>query len=208
MVSDNNTVFINCPFDPSYNPIFKAILFAVIECGFQVRTALEREDGSEIRILKLYELIEFSGLGIHDLSRIEYKPGEYPRFNMPLELGLFLGCKRYGSHEHQNKLALILDAHRYDYQKSTSDIAGQDVKVHGGKPEKALQVVAQWLGGIQQKRDIIVPGSIFIVKRYKQFCKDWPAMCKQSGHSPRKFNYLVYLALATRWIAENPLEVS
>ncbi len=34
-----NNVFINCPFDEKYNPIFNAILFTVRRCGFVLRCA-------------------------------------------------------------------------------------------------------------------------------------------------------------------------
>jgi hypothetical protein len=37
-------VFLNCPFDDGYRPIYEAIIFAVIHCGFVVRCARERED--------------------------------------------------------------------------------------------------------------------------------------------------------------------
>jgi hypothetical protein len=42
-------VFINCPFDPAYRPIRDGIVFAVFDCGFQPRSALEIEDSSEVR---------------------------------------------------------------------------------------------------------------------------------------------------------------
>lgn len=42
---------------------------------------------------------------------------------MPLELGLFLGAKRYGTGKQRTKLCLILDRERYRYQKYCSDIA-------------------------------------------------------------------------------------
>lgn len=29
-----NSVFINCPFDPEYWPLFEAIVFAAYDCGF------------------------------------------------------------------------------------------------------------------------------------------------------------------------------
>jgi len=46
---------------------------------------------------KLYGLIEACRYGIHDLSRTELdKSHQLPRFNMPLELGIFLGARRYG----------------------------------------------------------------------------------------------------------------
>lgn len=46
----NRSVFINCPFDETYAPLMRAIVFAVVNCGFFPRCALESADASEIRI--------------------------------------------------------------------------------------------------------------------------------------------------------------
>ena len=87
-------VFLNCPFDDEYRPIYEAIIFAVIHCGFVIRCARERDDSGETRISKIVEIIRASQFGIHDISRVELdKSNGLPRFNMPLELGLFLGAK-------------------------------------------------------------------------------------------------------------------
>ena len=42
-------VFINCPFDSEYAPLFHAIVFAVIHCGYTVRCALEAEETGATR---------------------------------------------------------------------------------------------------------------------------------------------------------------
>ncbi|RLF41817.1 MAG: hypothetical protein DRN18_03295 [Thermoplasmata archaeon] len=52
--SDN--VFINCPFDENYKPIFYAIVFTIHDCGFLPRCALE--ELHEIRLTKIEEIIE------------------------------------------------------------------------------------------------------------------------------------------------------
>ena len=42
--------------------------------------------------------------GIHDISRTELdRDSGLPRFNMPLELGIFLGAKRFGAEEQKRK---------------------------------------------------------------------------------------------------------
>jgi len=95
-------VFLNCPFDDGYRPIYEAIIFSVIHCGFVIRCAREREDSGEPRISKIVEIIRASQFGIHDISRVELdEVNHLPRFNMPLELGLFLGAKAYSSEPRQ-----------------------------------------------------------------------------------------------------------
>lgn len=67
-------VFINCPFDSDFGPGFRALVFAVIACGFNARCAREMDDASQTRIDRLYSIIEQSRYGIHDLSRTELDP--------------------------------------------------------------------------------------------------------------------------------------
>ena len=92
------SVFINCPFDGEYLPIFRAVVFTVSVCGFVPRCSLEHDDASQVRLEKIYRLIGSSAFGIHDISRTELDgENQLPRFNMPLELGFFLGAKQFGS---------------------------------------------------------------------------------------------------------------
>ena len=96
----NDNVFINCPFDSDYQPLFDAMIFAVHDCGFIAHCALEAGDASQVRIDKIYKIIEDSRYGIHDISRTELdEVSHLPRFNMPLELGIFLGAKKFGVEE-------------------------------------------------------------------------------------------------------------
>jgi hypothetical protein len=89
-------VFLNVPFDDEYEPLFAALVFTVSACGYRVRCALEDDDSGDIRLDKLVQLIRESPRSIHDLSRIQPGHNDLPRFNMPFELGLALGAKRFG----------------------------------------------------------------------------------------------------------------
>ena len=91
----NRDVFINCPFDPEFLDIFRAIVFAVRACGFTPKTAQDENDGAKVRIEKIQSLIKECDWGIHDLSAVELDGNtNMPRFNMPLELGIAMGAKR------------------------------------------------------------------------------------------------------------------
>jgi hypothetical protein len=86
------SVFVNCPFDRAYKSLFEAIVFAVFDCGFQPRCALENEDAGQVRMEKVFDLIGACRFAINDLSRADLdSETNLPRFNMPLELGVFLG---------------------------------------------------------------------------------------------------------------------
>lgn len=135
-VEYNNTVFINCPFDDEHEELFLAMMFAVKDCGFRVRCAREQTDGSQVRISKIYEMMSQCRLGIHDLSRLQLdETTGMPRFNMPFELGLFLGAKYFGNQRQGSKACLIFDAEQHRYQVYLSDIAGQDIRSHNGDPQ-------------------------------------------------------------------------
>ena len=126
----NNSVFLNVPFDRSYKRLFEAAIFAILDCGFVARAATEDEDFSTPRVEKIYQLIQQSKHGIHDLSRVTLDPkNQLPRFNMPLELGIWLGAKRYGNRRDRAKRALVFDKVHHPYQKFCSDISGQDLRV-------------------------------------------------------------------------------
>ena len=106
----------------------EALVFAIHDCGYIARSALEAEDSAEVRMDKIAKIIKDCRYGIHDISRTEVGADTgLPRFNMPLELGLFLGAKRFGSRTDKPKACLILDRARYRYQQFCSDIAGQDI---------------------------------------------------------------------------------
>ena len=46
----HESVFINVPFDRRYSKLFRALVFAVHDCGLVARCALEGDDGSEARL--------------------------------------------------------------------------------------------------------------------------------------------------------------
>lgn len=90
-------VFINCPFDGLYRPLFQAAVFTLYDAGYRPRCALESSDGGDVRVDKIMRILAECRLSIHDLSRVESDEASLlPRFNMPLELGIDLGCRRFG----------------------------------------------------------------------------------------------------------------
>lgn len=198
----SSNVFINCPFDVEYLPVREAIIFAIVGCGYIPRSSLESDDSGEIRIDRIMNLIEGSRFGIHDISRTELDLAEgLPRFNMPLELGLFLGARRYGGSAHKAKRCLILDRERYRYQKFLSDISGQDIKAHDNDPAKVIAVVRNWLHGSSRRKNI--PGGSVLVKRYGVFRKDLPVMCNTLNTEEKDLTHNEYVSMITLWHRKN-----
>ncbi|MGB3930858.1 MAG: hypothetical protein WBL20_18080 [Sphingobium sp.] len=191
-------VFINCPFDPDFKPIFQALIFTIFACGFRPRSARELDDGGQTRIEKLYGLIQECRYGIHDLSRTELDDkNQLPRFNMPLELGLFLGAKRYGDVAQRDKRLLILDIERFRYQKFISDLAGMDIHEHGGKAEAAVRETRHWLANVSRRQ---IASSDKVVRSYDQFIADLPALAAALEFDPNKIPYVDFERIVVGWL--------
>ncbi len=196
-VDHSRDVFVNCPFDSQYHELFRALIFVIIVCGFLPRVAKEADDGSELRLDKLYRLIRDCPYGVHDLSRTELdKKTNLPRFNMPLELGIYLGAKRYGHGAQRRKHVLILDRSAHRYEKFISDLAGVDIHVHGGKANQAIQETRNWLS--TQTRSVL-PGGADIIENYKRFRRQVPRLSTALKWDPNKLTYADFVYLATKW---------
>jgi hypothetical protein len=197
-------VFLNVPFDTRYTKLLQALVFAVHDCGLGARCALEKDDGGQVRVDKLYQIIRDCRLGIHDLSRTTLdKKYRLPRFNMPFELGVFLGARHYGSIAQRRKSCLILDRDRYRYQIFCSDISGQDIRAHGNEVSQALTSVRNWLQANLPSHTKI-PGPSTLAARYVEFRRQLPFMCKREGLRPAELTFLDYRKLVAAWIAVNP----
>jgi hypothetical protein len=196
-------VFINCPFDDLYKPLFEAVVFAVHDCGYVARCSLEVTDASQVRIDKITAIIASCQFGIHDISRTELDVHtQLPRFNMPLELGLFLGAKRFGSTKHRAKTCLILDVERYRYQKFISDIAGQDIAIHGGDAAEAIKAVRNWLSA-STPLSVKIPGGAIIARRYRTFCEELPTACERLQLNPEELTFNDYVLQVEEWLKVN-----
>ena len=203
MAKDAEGVFLNVPFDARYRKLFHALVFAIHECGFVARCALENDDGSQMRMDKLYGIIRDCELGIHDLSRTTLdSEHRLPRFNMPLELGVFLGAKRYGAGRQKRKSCMILDRERYRYQIFCSDIAGQDIRGHGNDIAAAIKATRNWLAASRERAKL--PGESVIAQRYLRFRQDLPRMCRVEQLDVKDLGFLDYRTLVLGWLLENP----
>jgi hypothetical protein len=206
--SYSKNVFINCPFDQRYAPLFNAMVFVVHDVGFRPRCALEASDAGQPRLKKIMDIISQCKYSIHDLSRIELdRRTGLPRFNMPLELGLDLGCRVYGPPKHKTKYCLILDTKPYRYQKFISDISGQDVYAHGGKERKAIYIIRDWLlSGLG--RDVVIPGGAAVFARYSAFQRALPSVCKKLHWTLRDLPFLDFSTAVAAWCRANPMDSS
>lgn len=202
-------VFINCPFSADYKPKFRAIVYTVIRSGFEPRCALEADNSAENRYAKICRIIKECRYGIHDISYT----GQYgdpaqdadfplPRFNMPFELGLFLGAHSFGGRKQSAKSALILDIKPYRFQKFLSDIAGHDPRAYDAFDMASLiEQVATWLRVEAQQPK--VPGSEVISDEFERFMGELPRLCQLNGLNFDRLSFFDFSRFAREWIIDD-----
>jgi hypothetical protein len=204
--SYEESVFINCPFDDEYKTLFEATIFTIHDCGFFARCSQEINDSSQQRVEKIFQMIADCKYGVHDISRTELtkfdEKHELPRFNMPLELGFFLGAKRFGVGKQKQKFCLILDSDQYRYIKFCSDIKGQDISSHENSADRLVRKVRDWLN--DSIEDVRMPSGSRIAERYHFFESDLPSYCETFKKDPSELTFIDFRNLTIAWLKDNP----
>jgi hypothetical protein len=159
-----------------------------------------------VRIDKIQDIIAECKYSIHDLSRTQLdRVHRLPRFNMPLELGIDLGCKRFGKGHEQEKVILIMDVERFRYQRFVSDISGQDVYEHGGTQGQIIDQVREWLRPELDPKKVIIPSGADILRRFRTFRRALPSICARLRWDPQQLGFVDYAYAVASWISAHPL---
>jgi len=191
-------VFINCPFDDDYLPLFNAVVFTTAACGFTPRCALEVDNAGQVRFEKIIHLIGTCPFGVHDLSRTDLSSlGALPRFNMPLELGLFLGAMRYGNARQRGKRAVIMDIERSRYRDFISDLAGHDIKAHRGMADGVIRCLRDFLATNTPHR---TPGAAQIRHWLDQFERELPTSLSSLSIEPNEITFVERRRIIHDWL--------
>lgn len=197
-------VFVNCPFDRGYRQLFRATIFTIYDCGFIPRSALEHDDSADNRLNKINSIIKSSKLGIHDISRTgSNSKTKLPRFNMPFELGIFLGARSFGNNNQRRKRCLILDKEPYRYLAFLSDIRGQDIKAHHNDVQKIIKHVRDWLNN-NVPNSTMLPGEKRIYSRFSNFSNVLPRLIKEVWLTLDELQFNDFSQFVSVWIEENP----
>ena len=125
--------------------------------------------------------------GIHDLSRVN-KMGTLPRFNMALELGIFIGARSFGGNPQKGKKFFVLEGKLKQYHRTISDISGQDPGCHNNIPEEAVKEVRKWLSD-QAGPKPGVPGKERIMLLYSQFRALLPGLLNVAGQDEESMTF-------------------
>lgn len=175
-----DAVFINCPFDKEYEPLLRAIIFAVCYCGFIPISALGEDNAMHNRLDKIVKCIRNCQYSIHDLSRLEMSANGLPRMNMPFELGLFYGARHFGNKVQRQKNALIFERDKYTYLEFITDLRGVDVKAHHNDPETVICKVRHWLKTATDRTSI--PDTRQLIRDYYAFVSSMKIFAADSVH--------------------------
>jgi hypothetical protein len=191
-------VFLNCPFDEAYRPLFDALVFTVLSCGLVPRSALEIDSEGYSRFQKIFTLISECKFGIHDLTRTELDPlSKLPRMNVSFELGVFMGAQRFDQSAQRSRAALILDRDAYRYRSVLSDISGQDIHSHKGSAKNLIAIVRNWLAVTSHATSL--PSGTQVYDRYRRFRKDLPGMLETLRIDAGDLPYAEYVQIAVAW---------
>jgi hypothetical protein len=131
---DPEGVFINCPFDASYEPIFVTLVGTLIFLGQKPHCVIEVREKGDGRLARIFELITGCRISIHDLSRV----GTPARFNMPFELGLACSLKLTQPELYE---VFVMDATAFRTDLTLSDYKGRDPLIHNGTCEGVISAL-------------------------------------------------------------------
>jgi hypothetical protein len=184
--------------------MLRALIYAIVECGFEPRIATEIDDSGEERIKKIKDLIKNSQYSIHDISRMEQHHN--PRFNLPFEVGFDLGCREFGEGEVKKKRCLILDREKYRFKKFLSDLSGSDIHEHSDEPRLLIREVRNWLRtNTGMMLDDKGPNRIWtrFVESYSGYV-NWKKSLGFSDEDIEELPVSEYIAYIRAWIDKNP----
>ena len=129
--SNPNSVFLNIPYDASYEGMYLAFIGGLSAFGLDPRASLEIPGGQR-RLDRIFALIQTCRYSVHDLSRVQLDlaPPPTPRFNMPFELGLAVAWAALGGPGVHTWF--VFESRERRLEKSLSDLRGTDANIHGG----------------------------------------------------------------------------
>jgi hypothetical protein len=169
------SVFINCPFDTAYLPLFDAIVLTTVSCGYEPRCALETGDVSVPRMDRILEALNASIYSIHDLSRCKGEGDDnLARFNMPLEFGIafdkaYPPTRRRAKHD----WVVLLPKGHY-YCRCISDLSAYDLKTHENTVESIVPALMSWLKTRPNAQRVPEPEDV--LRQFKPFQEQLDAL--------------------------------
>jgi hypothetical protein len=154
---DPKSVFLNVPFDSSYQPFFVTLVSALISLGQTPHCVLEVRETGQGRLSRIFELLRSCGVSIHDLSRA----GLPARFNMPFELGMACSLALSGDpHD-----IVVLDTMRYRLDKTLSDYKGRDPLIYNNRQDDLIACLADVFQATQEPSPDVLKAEARVIRK-------------------------------------------
>ena len=124
--------------------------------------------------------------------------------NMPFELGVEYGSRRFGVQPLTRKRCLVLEKDQHEFQKALSDLSGIDVKHHNNEPAEVVRAVRNWfvetvgLSGVQSASRIWY--------RFADFASAFYDTRVADGYSAEDLNMMPvpeYIEFIHRWVDDS-----
>jgi hypothetical protein len=200
--SFGRNVFINCPADSAYQELLRPLLFTVVSLGYEPRLAIARSDSGEDRLRKICGFIIGSRYSIHDLSRMRAtQVGQLARMNMPFELGVDYGTRKFGPQKVRGKKFLILEKELHTFRKALSDLSGVDIKKHANDARQVIGATRSWFVETVGVKGAPSPKQLWY--RFAAFADDFQRKRKSEGFSKADLNMMPvpeYIAFMKLWL--------
>lgn len=190
------SVFLNIPYDASFQNLYLAYIAGVSSFGLIPRATLEIP-GGERRLDRIFSLIRSCAYSLHDLSRVELDPHppRTPRFNMPFELGLAVSWQKL---KRANHTWFVFEAIAKRAEKSLSDLSGTDVYIHNGNARGVFTQLCNAFVRLKSQ-----PTTQEMAQTYLDLRDLLPRLQKQTGAaSPFEARIFQDLALAARKLTQ------
>lgn len=174
-----SSVFINCPYDAAYRPVFDAIVFTLLCYGMWPRWAEDSTRGLT-RLDRIVDALRASRFSIHDLSRCKGEGDEnLARMNMPLELGMALEQAYPARDPVRDHRCIVLVPAMSSYRQVVSDLNAFDLLPYDGTPEAMVGELGSFLkvsaGRVQAPPVVAIQGAL------KEWSKLVARQRKQNG---------------------------
>lgn len=139
---DQQSVFLNVPFDREYTDLFVTLIAALTGLGRKPRCVLEVPASGQDRLDRIFQLLSRCGTSLHDLSRVSLSGAlKVPRFNMPFELGVAYCLSKHSDHRF-----FVLEEQTFRLQATLSDLNGHDPHIHAGSQDGILSCILDCFG--------------------------------------------------------------
>lgn len=159
-VPRSQKVFLNFPYNQSYEDIFLGLVGALVMLGRTPVVTFDLPDHGQGRLKRIWDLMNECAASIHDLSAV----GMPVRFNMPFELGLACGLQR--SMPQLNHRIFIFEVEKDRLDRTTSDLKGIDHHIHSRTVAGAINAVLEVLGS--SNRQFTTEDVLWVYRRLKR----------------------------------------